>query len=74
MIRTLSCACMLLLLWSSAAKSEDPQEELAKAMQLHQDGEWESATQVLTQLLETGNLARDQRTQARQAWPKRMSS
>lgn len=67
MIRTLSYACVALLLWNSEARSQDLQEELAKALQLHQDGEWESATQVLNHLLETGQLTRSQRTQARQA-------
>lgn len=56
----------MLILGSSGIWAQDLETELGQAVQLYQDGEWEAATQALTQLLETGQLSKSQRTRARQ--------
>lgn len=56
----------LLLLGNGGAWAQDLETELGQAVQLYQDGDWEAATQALNHLLETGQLSKSQRTQARQ--------
>lgn len=62
---SLKCAFAVLLLCSSGALAQDLDAELKQAIQLSDDGEWEAATQALNHLLETGQLAKSQQTQAR---------
>ena len=67
MFKPFCCAVLVLLFQGGQVCAQDLDPSLAQAVQLVDDGEWEAATQALSQLLASGQLTVSQRTEARRA-------